>query len=441
MVKSLTELCTAVCIKNVRDIWDVGTLPYWVIRPVLLKIENPMQLLAIEESSPNLKGDTAECWQRLVNRDFPHLARKYNYEPRNPTLWSKVYQKYKKLDAELKKEAAAKLNNGFNALKKEKQAKAVPVMNFNARVHGRIPGQRRNGSGFHGLPFGSRPKTTSAQSIMQKARREAREMSRRYKLSTPTGQLVVQQGQIARAPLGMVEEHKNKSRPFARAIQPPSRPVGAHRELEQKEREARLLKAKSGVGTKGATLVSDEDLLAQEDVDSDFDSDGEAGGLTVDGLESMFDENKPSTSASTKPSKDPLMPPQGNNDSLTAPTSSSTAKPGSSNLSGLAQMKRGLSWKNRPMRLEPIETSPPKPASNPTASSSAVPKPSAALSPPLRPLKGASASSPPPGAAASATGSPSADPKSRPRPMVIGQKRKEAPSVFMKPKNKARRMS
>ncbi|KAI1142886.1 RNA polymerase II transcription factor SIII subunit A-domain-containing protein [Hypoxylon sp. FL0543] len=443
MVKSLVDLCTAVCIKNIRDIRDVGGLPYWVIRPVLLKIESPVQLKEVEERSPNLKVDTGECWQRLINRDFPLLVRKHNFEPRNPALWGKVYLKYKELDTKMKKEAAAKLNNGFNALKKEKQAKAVPVMNFNARVHGRIPGQRR---AFHGNSFGApRPKVTSAQSIIQKARREAKEMGRRLKLSTPTGQLAVPQGQIPRAPPGMVEEHKNKSRPFARAIQPPARPVGARYEREQKEREARLLRAKSGVGTKETTMVSDEDLLDQEDVDSDFDSDGETGGLTIDDLEGTLDEEKSSAPASNKPSKGPLMQPQGNGASSAASTSPSKVKPGLSNLSGLAQMKRGLSWKNRPMRLEPIETPPSKPSSKSPTSPSTAAKRNTAFSPPPQPSKAqkqTSAHSPPgTGAVTSTAGSPSAVPKSKPRPMVIGQKRKEPPSVFMKPKNKARRMS
>ncbi|OTA86788.1 hypothetical protein M434DRAFT_148456 [Hypoxylon sp. CO27-5] len=445
MVKSLVELCITVCIKNIRDLWDVGGAPYSVIRPILLKIENPAQLKELEERSPHLKGDTAECWQRLINRDFPHLAKKRNYAPRNPTLWSKVYQTYKAEDAQLKAQAAAQLNNGFNQLKKEKQAKAVQVMNFNARVHGRIPGQRKNASGFHGQSFGApRPKMTSTQSAIQKARREARAMSRRYQLGTPTGRLVVPQGQITRAPMGMVEEHKNKSRPFARAIQAPSRPVGARYEREQKEREARLRKAKSGVSSKDTTMLSDEELLAQEDVDSDYDSDGEAGGLTVDGLESLFDEKNTSTLASTKPTKGPTTPQQSKSASSAALTSSTAAKPDLSTLSGLAKMKLGHSWKNRPTRLEPVETSPSKSASKPTASSPTAPKSSSALSPPLRPsmpLKQASppSQSPLPGAAVNATGSSSADPK--PKPVIIGQKRKEAPSVFMKPKTKARRMS
>ncbi|KAI1407077.1 RNA polymerase II transcription factor SIII subunit A-domain-containing protein [Hypoxylon sp. FL1857] len=444
MVKTLVDICTTVCIKNVRDIWDVGSLPYWVARPILLKIENPAQLKEIEERSPHLKGDTIECWQRFINRDFPQLARRHNYEPRNPALWSKIYQKYKALDAELKAEAAAKLNNGFNALKKEKQAKAVPVMNFNAKIHGRIPGQRRNGSDFHGMSFGApRPKSSSLQSIFQKARRDA-SITRRHQLATPTGQLIVPRGQIARAPMGMVEEHRNKSRPFARAIHPPSRPAGARQEREQKEREARLLKAKSGSNAKETTIVSDEDLLAQVDVDSDFDSDGDAGGLTVNELESILDGKKATTPTSSSPTKGPSMSLQSKNASSTASPSSTTAKPDLSNLSGLAKMKMGRSWRDRPMRLEPIET----PSSKPTTSSPAASKSSTALSPPLRPFtpsKQPSSLSPPPGATVAANGasSPSADPnpKPKPRPMVIGQKRKEGPSIFMKPKNKARRMS
>ncbi|KAI2465060.1 RNA polymerase II transcription factor SIII subunit A-domain-containing protein [Annulohypoxylon bovei var. microspora] len=419
MVKSLVDLCTIVCIRNIGEIYDVGGAPYSILRPILMKIDNPEHLLQLEELSPHIQGDDAECWQRLINLHFPHQARKYRFEPRNPTLWSKIYQKYKKVEAEEKQEALAKLSNGFKSITKEKQAKAVKAVTFNTRVHGRIPVQRNIGvvarhgnssgtGGTGGLTWGggSRTKTNTSQSIMQKARREAAEIARRKQLSTPTGQLQVRQGQITKAPRGMVEEHRIKSLPSVamrkRQIQAPMRGNDARWERQQKERDARLLKAKSGPITKGATVVSDDDLLAEEDYD-DSDLEQEEGGLDVDELESSFYEKKPIASTPTKYAQTP-----------------STPKPGSS-LSGLAKMKMGQSWKDKATRIERVVESP-------KASSSAAPKPSMATSPPPRPSMPREQLSPPAGA----------DPRPKPK---LPLKRKPPPSVFMPAKPKARRTS
>ncbi|KAI1461732.1 RNA polymerase II transcription factor SIII subunit A-domain-containing protein [Annulohypoxylon moriforme] len=415
MVKSLVELCTEVCLRNIKEIYDVGSAPYSILRPILLKINDPEHLHQLEQLSPHIQGDDAECWQRLINRDFPNQAKKHTLVPKDPTRWSRIYQKYKILDAEEKREAAARLSNGFKNITKEKQAKAVKAVTFNKSVHGRIPGQRKPGlpvgrhaANSRGLTWGggSRTKTTSAQGIMQKARREAAEIARRKQLSTPTGQLLVRQGQIARAPRGMVEEHRIKSLPSVAVrrsqIQAPLRSSGERWERQQKEREARLLKAQSGPVAKGVTVLSDDDL-PEDDIDDYSDSEQEGGGLNVDDLESFFDEKKPTTSTSAR------SPP--------------ATKP---SLSGLAKMKMAHSWKDKPTRIERV-------VETPKASSSSTSKPSTASSPPPRSTLSEQHSPPP------SVGAAGAD---KPKPKIpIGLKRKAAPSVFMPPKQKARRMS
>ncbi|KAI0890708.1 RNA polymerase II transcription factor SIII subunit A-domain-containing protein [Annulohypoxylon maeteangense] len=410
MVKSLVDLCRQVCIQNIKDIYDVGDLPYSALAPILLKINDYEHLLQLEQQSPQIQGDNAECWKRLIRRDFPQQVKKHTLEPKDPTRWCKIYQKYKILDAEEKKAAVAKLNNGFKNISKEKQAKAVKAVTFNTRVHGRIPGQRKTGlpAGRHvvgsgGLTWGggSRTKTSSAHGIMQKARREAAEIARRKQLSTPTGQLLVRQGQITQAPRGMVEEHRIKSLPSVAMrrsqIQAPMRGNGERWERQQQEREARLLKAKSGPVAKGVTVLSDDDL-PQDDEEDYSDSEQEEGGLNVEDLESFFDEKKTSTPTP-------------------APVKSSSAAKSSSTLSGLAKMKMGHAWKDRPTRIERVvETS--------KASSLSAPKSSTATSPPPRSSTFPDQLSPPP----------------KPK-LPMGLKRKAAPSVFMPPKQKARRMS
>ncbi|KAI0116958.1 RNA polymerase II transcription factor SIII subunit A-domain-containing protein [Daldinia grandis] len=448
MVKTLVDLCTAVCIKNVKDITDVGSAPYSILRSILLKIDNPAQLREVEERSPHIQGDDAECWQRLIKRSFPHQVKKHNFEPRNPTLWYKVYDKYKKIEVEEKRAALEKLTSSLKTIKKEKQDKASKVINYDARLLGPAPGRRKGVGGREvasagGLRWGggSRTKTTSAQSIMQKARREAAEISRRNKLMTPTGQLTVERGQIVQAPLGMREEHRIKTlptMPAARRIQAPQSRTGERWEREQKEREARLLRLKDGTTTKKATIISDDEFDEDGQFDDDNDDDGiqEGGGLNVEELEDLFDDDTP-TSNTPKATKTAAMPSQNKPSSL--PSSNSTRASGSS---GLAGMKMGHSWKNNPMKVVPVESSAQKTASKSSASSPPAAKYTAA-SPPPRPSMPSNASSSRPlagGSTYTGTSNSSADPKPKPKPM-LGQKRKDPPSIFMKPKSKSRRMS
>ncbi|OTB14373.1 hypothetical protein K445DRAFT_137168 [Daldinia sp. EC12] len=420
------------------DILDVGTMSYKVLRPILMRIDNAAQLREVEERSPHIQGDDAECWQRLINRHFPNQVKKHNFQPRNPTLWYKVYEKYKKIDVEEKRIALEKLTSSLKTIKKEKQEKTSSIINYDAKILGPAPGRRKgvggrevNGPGGLRWGGGSRTKTTSAQSIMQKARREAAEISRRNKLMTPTGQLPVRQGQISQAPLGMREEHRIKSLPAIpapRRIQAPQSRTGERWEREQKEREARLLKMKNGTTTEKVTIISDDEFDEDDQFNNDDDEAQEGGGLNVDELEDLFDDDTPSTSSAPKTTK---VPPQ--NKPSTTQSASSPNPTRTSGLSGLAKMKQGLSWKNKPTR---VETSTQKPVSKPTASSPPPSKPTAASPPPQNSMPSKAPSS----YSTAGAGSSSADNKPKPKP-VLAKKRKEPPSIFMKPNPKARRMS
>ncbi|KAI1774146.1 RNA polymerase II transcription factor SIII subunit A-domain-containing protein [Hypoxylon cercidicola] len=401
MVKSLVDLCTAVCIRNVRDIHDVGSAPYTILRKILLKIDSAAHLRELEEKSPHIQGDDAECWIRLIKRDFPVEYNKEELQPSNPKSWHKVYAKYEKLDADRKNAASEKLSNAFKKIEQEKASNVTAIIKFDKKKFGKPPVGKSGSTGAMRWGGGSRTKITSAQSIMKKARREAGEVALRNKLSTPTGQLPVKQGQITKAPLGMRMEYEIKSLPQIPRIQAPQQRKKPQWELEQKEREARLLKAKNGTPTKRPTLISDDEL---EDGD---DSEG------------LFDEKKPSTPTATSKASKP---------SAMSPDKSSVSRPAKpAPLNPLAKMKLGHAWKDKPMTLVPIES----PASKPSSTTRTR------IAPSDRPKE----SSPPtpatsPRAAASGS-SGSEQPKPRPRPM----KRKEPPSIFMKPKPKNRRMS
>ncbi|KAL8851042.1 MAG: hypothetical protein Q9221_004032 [Calogaya cf. arnoldii] len=91
-----------------------------MLRPVLLKIENPKQLQALEEAAPQLYGADAEIWINLIKRDIPNAEEKMIY-PHNPKSWWKVYQK---MWSNYQKELAeddVKLKNAFRSLKEAKK--------------------------------------------------------------------------------------------------------------------------------------------------------------------------------------------------------------------------------------------------------------------------------------------------------------------------------
>ncbi|KAI1465696.1 uncharacterized protein F4812DRAFT_466156 [Daldinia caldariorum] len=199
---------------------------------------------------------------------------------------------------------------------------------------------------------------------------------------------------------------------------------------------------KNGTTTKKATILSDDELNEDNQFDDDDDDDDEVqegGGLSVDELEDLFDDDAPSTSSAPKIAKAPRNMPSSSNHSAPGPNPSRT-----SGLSSLAKMKMGLSWKNKPMKVVPVTTPTQNPSSKPTASSP-PPRKATAASPPLKPSapsKAPSSYPPPPPATGSASGSSGADAtKPKPKPPILGQKRKEPPSIFMKPKPKSRRMS
>ena len=333
------------------DVIDVGTLPYPIVRSILLQVNSAKQLRQLEENSPQLEGDDAECWMRLINRDFPVLAKRHNFEPRNPTSWHKVYARYERLEADQKREAEEKLKAAFAGIKKEKAENVSTIINFDRRklphppLDGRGPiggsrargatGRRGGGPDESDLRFtsGTRTKTTSGKSILRKARREAREIQHRNRLAIPTGLLPVQRGQITAAPQGMLDEARIKAQPAIR-IQAPgssgsrgsSSVADQRRARELEEREARLRRMKNTSGAKkDATVLSDSDLQGEDEEDEDdgdgrdlFDADdddddddaGGAGGLDAEDLEGLFDDKqKPSP---IRISKAPALASKGN---------------------------------------------------------------------------------------------------------------------------------
>ncbi|GAP83403.2 putative RNA polymerase II transcription factor SIII subunit A [Rosellinia necatrix] len=375
MVKSLVELCTAVCLRNIKDIDDMGDIPFELVRPIILRIDNPAQLRRVEVNSPHLEEHTPECWRRLIARDFPVLAERYRYVPSNPRSWHKIYAKYRRSDADARRAAMEKLQNAYKEIKKEKdQTPQVGV---------RRPG--RGGPDQSELRFtgGSRTKTNTPKSLLKRAIREAKEISTRNRLNTSANAGRVRPGQVLRAPTGMVQEKINNARP-AIGIRPPApRTLSNSRNREIEDREARLQRAKRMNSQKGGSYLEDDDLD-----DLDIDDDGPAG-LDIDDLEASTSRREPEFKPKSKPPESGGGPPRG---------SAFARKMG--NLSTIPSTSR-VYTETRPKQ------------SSPTTSSAQSRGPA---SPPLKPLPTPSSTSPGSG------------------PML--PRKRKAVDVFMKPKPK-----
>lgn len=496
------------------DVTDIGTMPYPTVRTILLQVNSARQLRQLEEASPQLEGDDAECWVRLIGRDFPVLSKRHNFAPKNPASWHLIYARYERLEADQKREAEAKLKAAFAGIKNKKAENVSQIINFDRR---RLPHPPKDGRGGGGgvrkpgagskrpddgdLRFtgGTRTKTTTGQGILRKARREAREISARNRLATPTGLLPVRQGQIVSAPKAMVEDERIKAQPAIRGAEARASSGGVlrsgaselrrNKEMEEREERLRRLKSASAANAgKGATVVSDSDLEDEDggfggddrdndDDDYDLNDRGNRGGLDADDLENLFDEkpssssSKPSSSrkvslAPMKPATRPTTPAallsSSSKPTKPSPMATATASTSTIKRSGILTNAPGSTRKARPV---PVPVSRPRSGStsnnnhntNSKATSASV-SPSSTTSystqqkkafspsssPPAKPYPPHPQqyqSSPPAAATTSAGPASSASPELKPQappPLAAARKRKPV-DIFMKPKPKVQK--
>ncbi|KAL8967311.1 MAG: hypothetical protein Q9197_005501, partial [Variospora fuerteventurae] len=210
---------------------DIGDIPYPIIRPVLLKIENPKQLQLLEELSPQLYEADEEIWISLIKRDIPNAESKLIY-PKNPKNWWKAYGKLRAAyDAEVEDDAAM-LRNAFAGLKSAKDKRQVQIMDGTPKIP-KLDGMQyahaaeynqfkkpaktvRPTSQVLHLTNGSKTKVLTGKGVMDKARREAQDMSRfrsQNVLATPTHKLNNIASRVSQAPQWKVDEVRNAPPP------------------------------------------------------------------------------------------------------------------------------------------------------------------------------------------------------------------------------------
>ncbi|SPJ82375.1 uncharacterized protein FTOL_09780 [Fusarium torulosum] len=384
-VKSLLELATAACIKNIRELESVGDyLPYKAVRILLLKVDSAKQLRLIEQNSPQIQGETGEVWLKLIKHEFPMELKQKAYKPPNPTKWYRVYEKYKSDHQKALLESEAQLMNAMMGLKEDREKNTSKIIDdrrllprggrVGPKKHWSMGGGTRDPNGST-LAFtkGSRTKTHNGASVMRKVRRETKEIANIHGSLSRPSQTTNSLTKLRKAPVAMVDDYQRASRPSL--VPPPPKSAPSAAVLAHEER-------------------------AQYITDSESDDDG--GGLFDD-----EEEPSPPRRMNSRPAASTIRRPV-------------SAAPGKAKRSGLLSN----SYKG------------PKPQ---TTTTSSQPRPSRSVEkrkPSPVPERTVLSSSPEPEEVGL---SPSPPPASGARPPLggVGPRKRKAAGIFMKPKRRA----
>lgn len=259
----------------------MGDFEYWKIKPLLEHVKSADQLREIEVNSPQLMGETAELWQHFIKKVDLNWASK-KYVPKNPQKWYEVYCKHKREAAEKYKQDEDDLRKRMQGLDKEKldhtsrkvEMRDVPKLPRDSRMrpnNGGVPltrgrMKRSKNESFLSWGGGSKTKTSTAQGVLLRARREAREMSERGRLTIPTNRLGG--NRVARAPQSMIDGYRRAANEPMRIHTPSSRndstaaprePVDPTQQARERRLRALTMGRAYGVGTGGVQMQMSEE--------------------------------------------------------------------------------------------------------------------------------------------------------------------------------------
>ncbi|KAF7563522.1 hypothetical protein G7046_g654 [Stylonectria norvegica] len=330
-VKSLVELATAACVKNIKELESVGDyLPYENVRQILLKVDNAHQLRLIEINSPHVQGDTGEVWLKIIEREFPMEYKAKAYKPQDPKKWYRVWEKYKRDHDHALEESERKLMQALGALKesKDKNTSRIVDRKYLPRA-GKPPskrgwGQRDTTTSALAFGLGSRTKTANGASVMRKVRREVKEIANIHGSLSRKTKGLAGQSQLRKAPPAMVNAYRRAAQPAFRATPRVMDPNSAMTQHEER-----------------ATFISDEDEdddeddLEEEDGSEDEEEEERAAPMPV---------RKPNVRVSAtsllkkKPAAMPGRPSASSSSSSAA--NPITRRPGSAGTSSIPVVKR-----------------------------------------------------------------------------------------------------
>ncbi|KAL9062192.1 MAG: hypothetical protein Q9157_009140 [Trypethelium eluteriae] len=220
---SLLDMSRRLCVKNISHLDDVGDTPYPLIRPILLKLENPDQLRNIEKNSPQIRTHTGEVWFHLIKSDIPGWEKRTR-DFKEPTNWRKVYYKLQDDVAEERKESEKKLQEALTkhrdakeeskstfipkALDPGKTGRATNLVRWDgdrsnlAFQDGRVTGKKGETGGWLRGPA-SKPKMSALEKMKKKGGDSAS-----GRMTTPTHLLANRSSRVTQVPKGMLPPPK-----------------------------------------------------------------------------------------------------------------------------------------------------------------------------------------------------------------------------------------
>ncbi|KAL9087260.1 MAG: hypothetical protein Q9165_006754 [Trypethelium subeluteriae] len=220
---SLLDMSRRLCVKNISHLDDVGDTPYPLIRPILLKLENPDQLRRIEKNSPQIRTHTGEIWFHFIKSDIPGWEKR-TPEYKDSTNWCKLYRKLQADVAEERKESEKKLQE---ALTKHRDAKEESKSTFIPKALDpgktgratnlvRYTGDRSNLAFQDGRVIGTKgeaggwlrgPAPKPKMSTLEKMKKKGGE-SASGRMATPTHLLANRSSRVTQVPKGMLPPPK-----------------------------------------------------------------------------------------------------------------------------------------------------------------------------------------------------------------------------------------
>lgn len=204
-------MALASCFQQAGAITDIGVTPYYLIRPVLKRL-NAKQLALLEENSPNITPESDELWAILIEKDFadrPMGSRRNLLGDGNSRMPNKdLYMQYA-LDRERFLESSAhRLRRITEKLQREKSRNSiVPIQGIIAE-----PVMRRRT--FEG-PRPVRPASKyNNNSIMGKAYKDVQNRLLMFGGSKPSDSFSVFQNARTTASKAMSFQKNLGQRPF-----------------------------------------------------------------------------------------------------------------------------------------------------------------------------------------------------------------------------------
>ncbi|CAH6721260.1 hypothetical protein CLIB1444_05S07140 [[Candida] jaroonii] len=120
----LSEISIRKCVRHSNQMTDVGTIPYHLVRPILMKL-NSKQLRLIETNSPHLKPNTDELWKTLIMKDFPSRPNRPLIITSSPMPNKELYDLYENEQENFRKDSTERLKRMTQKLKTEKEENSV----------------------------------------------------------------------------------------------------------------------------------------------------------------------------------------------------------------------------------------------------------------------------------------------------------------------------